>query len=513
MAGSAVPAREDITAAETGLYIAEEAIPGVMDASPKWHAHDPNKYDDFGAKLKLVARNPISTDRQMKKGTIVGLSVAGGFEEDLTIGNLQDDFQGFFFADMRRKSEFAVAEFAADGAMLANGGLAYTAGTIYAVKGSSVPANNGMRVVAADAAADKVPGVFTAKAGETAIVSRVGFRFAAGDAALDVGGPLPALTTTTKDLTTLGLIPGEIVFLGGDAASSRFPDATNAIGWCRVLEVSAHSIVFDKTDALWAAGSGAGKSIELYFGRLVRNEKRELIKSRTYSLRRLLGRPDYQDPNRVQSEVLLGCAPSKVSFEMKAEDKITASLSYMGRKYQAFPNDADIPGELFDVIEEDAINTAGDSVRARMAVYPQGGNSSAPRPLFAVFESFSVDIDNNIQENKAVTRMGSFSNSPGNFKVSGKFTAYFVDVASVDAIAQSKDVTFDYMMYKNNKGIAMDFPMIALGSDGAKVEPNKSVSLELDVQAASGVKYHPDLAYTAAIHFYDYLPSIAGELA
>lgn len=513
MAGSSVPAREDITASETGLYVAEEAIPGVMDASPVWREHDPNKYDDFGASLKLVARNPISSDRQNKKGTIVGLSVAGGYEEDLTIGNMQEDLQGFFFADLRRKNEYTVAEFAADGIVLANGGLAYTAGTIYAVKGSTIPANNGMRVVAADSAADKIGGTFTVKTGETAVVSRVGFRFAAGDAAIDVSGPLPALTTTTKDLTTLGLIPGEVVFLGGDTAASRFPDATNSTGWCRVLSISAHAIVFDKTDGVWAAGSAPTGTIELYFGRVLKNEKRELIVSRTYSMRRLLGRPDYSDPNRVQSEVLLGCVAGKVSFDMKSEDKISAKLSYMGRKYQAFPNDADVPGVTVASPEDDAVNTAGDSVRARMAVYPEGGDNSAPIPLFAVFESFSIDIDNKLQENKAVTRMGSFSISPGNFTVSGKFTAYFVDVASVDAVAKSKDVTFDYMMVKNNKGIAMDFPMIALGSSGAKVEPNKSVSLDLDVQAASGVKYHPDLAYTAAMFFYDYLPDIAGNLA
>lgn len=508
MAGSA-PAREDITASETGLMIAEEAIPGVLDDAPAWFEHDPNTYNDFGAKLKLVARSPISSDRSQKKGTIVGLSVAGGFTEDLTMGNMQETMQGFMFADLRRKSEFPVAEFAADGIVLANGGTAFVIGTIFAVKGSTINSNNGMHVATAAGQAAKIPGVFSAITGQSAVVSRVGFQGAAGDLQIDVTGPLPVLTSTTVDFTTWGLTPGEWVWIGGDTSTTRLPDATNTTGWGRVLSIAPHAIVFDKTDAVWVAGSGAAKTLQVFFGRVLKNEKRDLIKYRTYSMRRLLGAPDLEDPNRVQSEILLGATPGKIGFNFKEEDKITLDLTFMARKYRAVPNDADIPGTIYGVVEEDAVNTAGDTVRARMAVYPELSNSSAPVPLFAVFENFNLDIDNNLEENKGVGRLGSFSISPGNFMVSGKFTAYFVDVASTDAIAQSSDVTFDFMAVKNNRGFAMDLPLVALGSDGAKVEPNKSVRIDLDVQAATGVKYHPDLAHTLLLVFFDYLPDIA----
>jgi hypothetical protein len=338
----------------------------------------------------------------------------------------------------------------------------------------------------------------------------VGREFPAGDLSIDVTGPLPQLVSAAVDMTSLGFVPGEIIFVGGDAVASRFPDASQSTGWARILAITTTSLTFDKTDAEWLAGSGAGKSIHLYFGRVLKNEQRDLIKYRTYSLRRLLGRPDLDDPNRIQSEVLSGATPGSIEFKMPEENKISADIMYMARRYKAFSNDAEIGGTIIGTLEEDAVNTAGDTVRTRMAVYPTLGDNSAPKSLFAVFEKFDLKIDNKLEENKGVGRLGSFSISPGNFMVSGKFTAYFVDVASVDAVARSSDVTFDMMAVKDNKGFALDLPLVALGSDGANVEPNKSIRLDLDVQAANGVKYHPDLNHTLLMVFYDYLPTIAG---
>src|SRR3546814_17933463 len=56
----------------------------------------------------------------------------------------------------------------------------------------------------------------------TATMTTVGFEGAAGDIDVDASSTLPALTSTILDFTTLGLVPGEWIFIGGDDATNAF---------------------------------------------------------------------------------------------------------------------------------------------------------------------------------------------------------------------------------------------------------------------------------------------------
>ena len=52
-----------------------------------WRLLEPNSIADFGATISTVARDPISRDRQRRKGSITDLDSAVGLESDLTMAS------------------------------------------------------------------------------------------------------------------------------------------------------------------------------------------------------------------------------------------------------------------------------------------------------------------------------------------------------------------------------------------------------------------------------------------
>ena len=92
----------------TGLRYQEETSIGVANTANDWIPLEPNSYDDFGGEFTTLARNPINSTRQRLKGTLTDLDATAGLASDLTQANLEDILQGYFFADLRRKSDVGV---------------------------------------------------------------------------------------------------------------------------------------------------------------------------------------------------------------------------------------------------------------------------------------------------------------------------------------------------------------------------------------------------------------------
>lgn len=498
----------EITSEISVLSYAEETSPKVLPVTPDWYALDPNSMGDFGANFKKVARNPIGSGRQRKKSVIVGLDAMGSLEADLTQSNTQQLFQGFFFADFRRKAELDSTEVDADGFVVAAGGTAFRQNDLVFVKGAALPINNGVHVVAAGTTGTNVhvAGLTPETAAMTLV--HVGFQFTAADVACDTTiGQYPALTSVAKDFTQFGLVPGEWVYVGGDAAGNRFATANNN-GWARVYSVAAHRIVFDKTDFEWADDAGTGKTIRLFFGRVLKNEVGTLIKARTYTFERTLGATDTATPNDVQAEYIAGAMSNEMTINMPEEDKITVGMSFVAMDYYVRHDDVGpLGGNRYDVEEEDAFNTSNDIVRLRMATIDTA--TSAPDPLMAIFTDLTLTLNNNVRQSKGLGYLGAVSASPGTFEVSGSTTAYFTTVESVEAVRENDDATIDVMLVKDNHGVAIDFPLLSLGNGKLNVEKDQSITIPLDLDASTGAKYAATMNHTALVVFFDYLPDAA----
>ncbi|KKK75661.1 hypothetical protein LCGC14_2871490, partial [marine sediment metagenome] len=128
---------------------------------------------------------------------------------------------------------------------------------------------------------------------------------------VDVASPFPALTSTLLDFETLGLIPGEWIFIGGDGASSDFVNAANN-GFKRIRSIAPNRLEFDKSDlTMPAEDPAAGIDLKIYFGRVLKNELGSLVTRRTYNLERQLGAPDDAIPAEIQAEYITGAVPSE----------------------------------------------------------------------------------------------------------------------------------------------------------------------------------------------------------
>jgi len=499
----------------TGLSIAEEEclkmLPGVNGADAKWYAQEPDSYADFGADYSSTVRAPISQSRQRRKGTITDIDASGGFTSDVTFNNTKRLMQGFCFADIRQQASTAPvngtktvitgATSVGDKYSAASGLTRFAQGAIVYASGFASPANNGRKVVVSSTATELVvssPLVIEAAPPEAAKIETVGIVFGAGDLALTNASGIPVLTSKDAVMPSIGLIPGQWIFIGGDNATSAFASFK---GYARVATITSNTLVFDKTTMLVpVSDTGVGKSVELYWGSVVRNEESpELIKRRSYQLERTLG----QDQAGVQSEYLIGAVANELTINVPQTDKLNCDMSFVACDTEVRTGLQGLkPGQRIASLGEDAINTSTDLYQIRMSVTD---NSDAfPKPLFAFVSEASIVINNNTTQNKALGVKGSFDTTSGDFEVSGSVTAYFTNVEATKAVGANADADMYMIAAARNKGLVYDMPLIALGGGRITVEKDSPITIPLDTNAVQS-----KFGNTLLAEFFPYLPNVA----
>lgn len=498
----------------TGLrYAVESDVPKTLPGSPVWWPLEPNSYNDFGGNVTTTARTPISDDRQRKKGVITDLDAQGGFNSDLTFNNVQDLFQGFMFADFRQKATvggygldvFTSVATSDDSYNAASGLDVFAAGDLVFGSGFSNASNNGLHLVATVAAGKITVAenlVLEANPPSGAKLVKVGVQGATGDFDVDASGDLPKITSTVFDFTTLGLIPGEWIFVGGDISANIFSTAANN-GWKRVKSIAAGYLEIDKSDTTMVTEANTTKDVRIFIGKLLINETGTLIKRRTYQLERTLGAPDTATPNDVQVEYLTGAVPNEMVLNFATAEKLTMDLSFIAMDHELVDDDVGPKaGARPAITEYDAFNTSNDISRVKMNIVDAA--SENPSPLFAYITEATITITNNVTPNKVIGTIGASDMTAGNFGVSGTMTAYFVEVAALRAVRNNASVTVDIILAKANSGIVMDMPLITLGEGRANLEQDQPITLPLGFDGAKGA-----YGYTVGWGFFDYLPDAA----
>lgn len=293
-----------VKAESIGLLVARESALGVQPTAA-WQTLQPNAggIGAFYLKNKTVARSPLTKLRQFEASEIVDADAMPTLAHDWTKDLIDAFAEPMFLAKAKQPGGTGTAYFTNNLAVptitarttsaytvSANGAL--QAGTLVVprgwVTGANATANGTLQVVGASSTGTSIPvvgGVAETPSGYTVTLEVAGFRGASGDIGIDVNGNL---TSTALDFTTLGLTVGQVGWLGGTTVGTSF--ATTAYrGFFKIVAIATNLLTLSRR--MWTvagADTGTGKTIDIYYGRFMRNVA--------------FGSTDYQEPS-VQMEL------------------------------------------------------------------------------------------------------------------------------------------------------------------------------------------------------------------
>ena len=515
----------------TGLRIAKESTIGVLPGTPIWYPLEPNSYGDFGGNVTTVARETINDARSRQKGVTTDVEASGNLESDMTQDSLEHLWEGLFYAGYAKKAErfnnhtedsvITLVDATTQDFTFTTGDV-FRAGDLVFASGFTNAGNNGLHLAntVSGATSLSVTSSLVDEAAPAALAKlvTVGYEFATGDATIVVSGTLPQIVSSAKDMTELGLTPGEFIYIGGDAADEKFFTAADN-GWARVRSVSSTAITLDKTSAVMTAddgtddnSGGTGQTIRIFFGRTVQNKVGSNIVRTTYQLERKLGAADDANPTHIQSEYLKGSCLNEMTINIPTAEKVTTETTFMSKDVEhragaASGSEALKSGTRPTLVSMEAFNSSSDVARIRLAGV--SATDEFPTTLFSFVMEGSVSINNNNARNQALGTVGAFDYSAGTFEVSAEVTAYFQNVAALTSIRNNDDVTLDITMVKDNAGLAIDLPLLTLGGGLAQVELNEPVKLPLTADASQATSVDAAYTHTAKVCVFDYLPDAA----
>lgn len=336
---------------------------------------------------------------------------------------------------------------------------------------------------------------------DTRTKSAYQWKASAGDVKFGVEGALYVLTATSADFTTLGLIVGEWIFVGGDHSNDRF----NSTGgfYARVSVITAKKLTFDNCTlrAGLSADTGAGKTIRIFMGQVLKNEATsDLIKRKSYCFERTLGQE--LGTNQKQAEYISGAVFDEFTLDVKQEDLIKADLSFIATDNEQRKGTLLSDNKLTPVALEDGFNTTNHIRWLRLSLNDNTKSSSTP--LFAYLTEMSLEVKNNLSENKALGVFGALDVSAGNFDVSAKTSAYFTTIEAIKAVRNNVDVGLTSIFANDSKGFIFDIPLIGLKGGTINVEKDSPITIELEAMGAEN-----QFGYTLMYINFPLLPKIA----
>lgn len=296
----------------------------------------------------------------------------------------------------------------------------------------------------------------------TAKLKVVGFQGESGDITAAAGG----LGSTNLDFTTLGLVVGQWIKIGGTATADKFGTAA-CNGWARVSGTpTATSLPLDNLPAGWTTDSGSSKTIKVWFGDQVKNGTTQT------SLTIERGFMGQATPTYI---IQRGMVAGQGEFNFTTEEVITGSVTFQGLTGEQTTTSLDASP---DAATTNAIMSANVNV-GRIA--ESGSAVSSPNYV----RSAQISVNNNLRLNTAVGSVGAVDIGEGEAMVEGTLETYFGSNALLAKLLNATAGSINLRSQKDSQAIVLAVPRATFtsGSPSAGAK-NQDVMLPLGFMAS-----------------------------
>lgn len=373
--------------------------------------------------IDYVRSAEITPSRQVLDVVNVGYRASGAINVEMSATTFDDFIASVLcrpwttlpmIVNLTADTEVSGVTDSSDTFSVAAGGASFKLGHLLRTTGFTNTANNGIFRVASSTANTVVVGGTPTLVDETAPplgakLQVVGFQGVSGDVTATATG----LGSTSLDFTTLGLVVGQWVKIGGTATADKF--ATAALnGWARITAIAANALTLDNRPTGWTTDSGASKTIKVWCGDYLRVGTSTDLAQKSFSIEKgFLGQavPSYV--------VYSGMVVGQMTMTFRPGAILLGSLEFMGKSGSISTTPLDATPTA--ATSTDVMNSVSD-----VGVIAEGG-ARVVSPNYV--QEFSIDIVNTLLQRTGIGSAGLVGIGHGREIVTGKLATYFGDSA------------------------------------------------------------------------------------
>lgn len=414
--------------------------------------------------------NELDATRQVSDLILTGFDAGGDISTEYSIENLDLFLEGAFCSPWQRTPEVyngtgweygatatritatsattitLAATSVLSGSIINATGTAFVAGHLIRVTGSTVAGVNGLFAVSGSAATSITiaGGAVDAAPAATTRVKVVGVQGASGDiVATTTGGS--ALTSTTLNWTTVGLMVGQWVKISSEGGAFSFATAANNV-YARVSAISAQRLSFDIVVGTgFAADVGTGKTIRVYFGDTLRTGTSEF----SYRIEK-----QYALDAGTRYSYFRGMEVATMAFNGDTRAVLTATLSFVGSDSTGFTVSRDSGATTINASSGNVLDSSNS------IPWLLEGGSTVSTPNYV--SSFTFSLENNLRAQNAIGSPGAVGIGQGRSNFTGSLNTYFGDETMLNKLITNtaSSAAFAFRDSSTSKAEIWDVPRL-----------------------------------------------------
>lgn len=474
-------------------YARQVGFKAGLPPAPDWRIVERSDISAFGNTISKTEPTRISRNRNARRKKVTAIDSTVEYAAPMDFDGLLEFGQGFAMGK-------------AVGSAILVGGSATTTGvtvepvgapvagqfvsgqTLIEVKGYKNDDNNGLKVLsgAVAAAGTEIP-----LAGGLAVEAKpndrridvyvAGRRFPAGGLSVDADGNLTTPAGTGVDLTTLGIIEGQAIYVGGFDAVNQFSEEENA-GFAIVSEIETNKITLIKRDQDYVAEAGAGIQVDILYGPYIRNYSRDnanfIRNYYTFALKTV-----FEDPGVPTTyEYAKDNACDSISIEASTDGFVSLTFGFLGTITDNPSTTAAAGlGNAAPLNATEEFSTSTDLIRLSIDDLDETG-------ILTDWDSLTLTVANGLSARKVMGQVEAAQINIGQLAVTTEGTALFTNADVIERIRCDKVLSLRLPFWNDDGGVYFHIPQLTLEGGNRSYPENESVTI-----ASTGTAFHEDI--------------------